>query len=53
MPRDVVAHAAHYCIHPIAYAPADLPPPGRFHPVPTQPVFSPRYDNVVPATESF
>jgi hypothetical protein len=36
------ASAANFCIRPIAYAPADLPPPGRFHPVPTQPVFSPR-----------
>jgi hypothetical protein len=42
MPRDVFARTANFCIEPVAYAPADLPPPGRFHPLPTQPVFSPR-----------
>jgi len=38
------ASAANFCIQPIAYAPAQIPPPGRFHPVPTQPVFTPRID---------
>lgn len=42
MPRDTFAATANLCIRPIAYAPAEIPPPGRFHPVPTQPVFAPR-----------
>jgi hypothetical protein len=42
VPRQAFASAANFCIRPIAYAPAEVPPPGRFHPVPTQPVFSPR-----------
>jgi hypothetical protein len=42
LPRDQFASAANFCIAPIAYAPAEVPPPGRFHPVPTRPVFSPR-----------
>jgi hypothetical protein len=42
VPRQAFAATANFCIRPIAYAPAEVPPPGRFHPVPTQPVFSPR-----------
>jgi hypothetical protein len=42
VPRDAFAATANFCIRPIAYAPASVPPPGRFHPVPTQPVFMPR-----------
>lgn len=42
LPRDAFAAAANFCIRPIAFAPADVPPPGRFHPVPTRPAFAPR-----------
>jgi hypothetical protein len=42
LPRDTFAAAANFCIRPIAFAPAEVPPPGRFHPVPTRPAFAPR-----------
>jgi hypothetical protein len=46
LPRDAFAATANFCLRPIAYAPAEIPPPGRFHPVPTQPVFTPRYATI-------
>jgi hypothetical protein len=42
MPREKFASVANFCIAPIAYAPPQVLPPGRFHHVPTQPVFAPR-----------
>jgi hypothetical protein len=48
LPRDAFASTANFCIAPAGAAPPDLPPPGRFHPVPTRPVFAPR-DEILPA----
>jgi hypothetical protein len=37
-----VGSVANYFVPISAIAPPDVPPPGRFHPVPTTPVFAPR-----------
>jgi hypothetical protein len=36
-----VGHVANFCLPPAAIGPPDGLPPGRFHPVPTRPVFYP------------
>jgi hypothetical protein len=43
LPRDTFACAANCCTPHACPGPPDIPPPGRFHPVPTRPVFSPRF----------
>lgn len=39
---SAVGHVANFCVPPAGYMPLEGPPPGRFHPVPTRPVFCPR-----------
>jgi hypothetical protein len=44
LPCDTM-HCATSCCTPNACpGPPDVPPPGRFHPVPTRPAFSPRFE---------
>ena len=38
---QVFGNIANFCVPAAAMGPAEIPPPGRFHPVPTQPVFAP------------
>jgi hypothetical protein len=35
-----VGHIANFWLPPTMLAPPEIPPPGRFHPVPTRPVFA-------------
>jgi hypothetical protein len=42
VPMGVVGNVANFCLPVIATAPPAVPPPGRFHPVPTKPVFQRR-----------
>jgi hypothetical protein len=42
-PCQAIAGTANFCIPAAAIGPPYIPPPGRFHPVPTRPVFAPRY----------
>jgi hypothetical protein len=39
LPMGVVGNVANFCLPVTALAPPAVPPPGRFHPVPTRPVF--------------
>jgi hypothetical protein len=39
IPMTVVGNVANFCLPVVAMAPPEVPPPGRFHPVPTRPVF--------------
>jgi hypothetical protein len=38
---QLFGNVANFCIAPIAMGPPEIAPPGRFHPVPTNPVFAP------------
>lgn len=42
LPRHCFAETANFYLPAAACGPPEIPPPGRFHPVPTQPVFTPR-----------
>jgi hypothetical protein len=44
IPCETVANATSCCTPHACPGPPDVPPPGRFHPVPTRPVFSPRFE---------
>jgi hypothetical protein len=44
LPRDTFSKAANGCTSNACPGPPNVPPPGRFHPVPTRPVFSPRFE---------
>jgi hypothetical protein len=39
VPLAFVGNVANFCLPVTALAPPQVPPPGRFHPVPTKPVF--------------
>jgi hypothetical protein len=41
MALGMVGHVANFFLPAAAIGPAEVPPPGRFHPVPTRPVFYP------------
>ena len=38
---QLFGNIANFCVAPLAMGPPEIPPPGRFHPVPTTPVFAP------------
>jgi len=38
---QMFGHVANFCVPAAAIGPPEIPPPGRFHPVPTNPVFAP------------
>ncbi|MCI0493071.1 MAG: hypothetical protein L0Z07_09055 [Planctomycetes bacterium] len=46
LPVSAFAGIAHGCIPAATMGPPEIPPPGRFHPVPTRPVFTPRDEAV-------
>ena len=41
LPCHVCRGAINFCAHNEAVGPPEIPGPGRFHPVPTHPVFAP------------
>jgi hypothetical protein len=40
MPLGMIGHVANFGLPVTSCAPPEIPPPGRFHPVPTRPVFA-------------
>ncbi|HEY7688816.1 MAG TPA: hypothetical protein VH835_08995 [Dongiaceae bacterium] len=48
VPCQCFAETANFCVPAASCGPPEYPPPGRFHPVPTQPVFAPRHGGLFP-----
>lgn len=47
-PYRILDHTINFCAHNEAVGPPDIQAPGRFHPVPTHPVFEPFQESPVP-----
>jgi hypothetical protein len=52
VPSLCVGSVANFCGPPSCVGPPDIPPPGRFHPVPTRPAFAPRNETPFGAPDS-